>query len=162
MRLEYRMIGPGPDAAPTLVMLHEGLGHAGIWGSFADELAAATGDLQLVLTPHLAGEPIGPKALAQLLDEARRLAEAFAVNDGLAFVDVAALRKGAKGPAYDKTELLLLGQERAPWICRRNVVQNAACRFWPDSRQKLHGAKPADAIPRVLRPAHDRKHILDV
>jgi pimeloyl-ACP methyl ester carboxylesterase len=43
MRLEYRMIGPGPDAAPTLVMLHEGLGHAGIWGSFADELAAATG-----------------------------------------------------------------------------------------------------------------------
>ena len=43
MRLEYRMIGPRPDAAPTLVMLHEGLGHAGIWGSFADDLAAATG-----------------------------------------------------------------------------------------------------------------------
>ena len=43
MRLEYRMIGPRPDVAPTLVMLHEGLGHAGIWGSFADELAAATG-----------------------------------------------------------------------------------------------------------------------
>ncbi len=43
MRLEYRMIGPRPDVAPTLVLLHEGLGHAGIWGSFADELAAATG-----------------------------------------------------------------------------------------------------------------------
>ena len=43
MRLEYRMIGPRPDAAPTLVMLHEGLGHAGIWGKFADDLAAATG-----------------------------------------------------------------------------------------------------------------------
>jgi pimeloyl-ACP methyl ester carboxylesterase len=43
MRLEYRMIGPRPDAAPTLVLLHEGLGHAGIWGSFTDELAAATG-----------------------------------------------------------------------------------------------------------------------
>ena len=26
MRLEYRMIGPRPDAAPTLVLLHEGLG----------------------------------------------------------------------------------------------------------------------------------------
>ncbi len=36
------------------------------------ELAAATGELRLVLTPHLAGEPIGPKALGQLLDEARR------------------------------------------------------------------------------------------
>jgi len=43
MRLEYRMTGPRPDAAPTLVLLHEGLGHAGIWGSFADDLAAATG-----------------------------------------------------------------------------------------------------------------------
>lgn len=43
MRLEYRMIGPRPDAAPTLVLLHEGLGHAGIWGKFAADLAAATG-----------------------------------------------------------------------------------------------------------------------
>jgi pimeloyl-ACP methyl ester carboxylesterase len=43
MRLEYRMTGARPDAAPTLVLLHEGLGHAGIWGGFAGELAAATG-----------------------------------------------------------------------------------------------------------------------
>jgi pimeloyl-ACP methyl ester carboxylesterase len=42
-RLEYRMIGPRPDAAPTLVLLHEGLGCADIWGNFAPELAAATG-----------------------------------------------------------------------------------------------------------------------
>lgn len=40
--------------------------------SVLDELTASTGDLRLLLTPHLAGEPIGPKALAQLLDEARR------------------------------------------------------------------------------------------
>ena len=40
--------------------------------SVLEELAAALGELQLVLTPHLAGEPIGPKALGQLLDEARR------------------------------------------------------------------------------------------
>ena len=43
MRLEYRMIGPRPDTAPTLVLLHEGLGSAGVWGDFARELAAATG-----------------------------------------------------------------------------------------------------------------------
>jgi pimeloyl-ACP methyl ester carboxylesterase len=42
-RLEYRMIGPRPEAAPTIVMLHEGLGSAGLWGSFPDKLAAATG-----------------------------------------------------------------------------------------------------------------------
>lgn len=40
--------------------------------SVLDELSVTTGELSLVLTPHLAGEPIGPKALGQLLDEARR------------------------------------------------------------------------------------------
>jgi arsenite-transporting ATPase len=37
-----------------------------------DELDDAIGDVQLVLVPHLAGEPIGAKALAELLDNARR------------------------------------------------------------------------------------------
>src|SRR3712207_8370112 len=41
--LEYRMIGPSPDAAPTLVLLHEGLGSVGLWGDFPDRLAEATG-----------------------------------------------------------------------------------------------------------------------
>jgi pimeloyl-ACP methyl ester carboxylesterase len=41
--LEYRMIGPAPDDAPTIVMLHEGLGCAALWGDFPDRLAAATG-----------------------------------------------------------------------------------------------------------------------
>jgi pimeloyl-ACP methyl ester carboxylesterase len=43
LRLEYRMIGPRPDAAPTIVMLHEGLGSVGLWGAFPEQLAAATG-----------------------------------------------------------------------------------------------------------------------
>ncbi len=41
--LEYRMIGPMPDKAPTIVMLHEGLGSVGLWGDFPDKLQAATG-----------------------------------------------------------------------------------------------------------------------
>jgi pimeloyl-ACP methyl ester carboxylesterase len=41
--LEYRMIGPAPDQAPTIVMLHEGLGSAVQWGDFPDKLQAATG-----------------------------------------------------------------------------------------------------------------------
>jgi pimeloyl-ACP methyl ester carboxylesterase len=43
LRLEYRMIGPRPSEAPTIVMLHEGLGSVGLWGAFPEELAAATG-----------------------------------------------------------------------------------------------------------------------
>lgn len=36
-----------------------------------DELSTALGELELLLVPHLPGEPIGPKALGQLLDGAR-------------------------------------------------------------------------------------------
>lgn len=37
-----------------------------------DDLDRVIGDVQLVLVPHLAGEPIGPKALGELLDCARK------------------------------------------------------------------------------------------
>ncbi len=42
-----------------------------------------------------------------LLDESKRLAERYQIIDGVAYVETA-------GRHYDKTELLLLGQERAP------------------------------------------------
>jgi pimeloyl-ACP methyl ester carboxylesterase len=41
--LEYRLIGPAPDQAPTVVVLHEGLGSAALWGDFPEKLQAATG-----------------------------------------------------------------------------------------------------------------------
>jgi len=40
--LEYRMIGPRPDDAPTIVMLHEGLGSVTTWGEFPQKVAAHT------------------------------------------------------------------------------------------------------------------------
>ena len=43
LRLEYRMAGPRPHQAPTLLLLHEGLGSAGMWGDFLEKLSAATG-----------------------------------------------------------------------------------------------------------------------
>jgi len=43
-----------------------------------------------------------------LLDEARRLAGRYVLRDGVAFVDASGARR------YDKTELLLMGQTRAP------------------------------------------------
>jgi len=42
-RLEYAWIGPAPEAAPTLVFLHEGLGSLAGWRDFPAALAAATG-----------------------------------------------------------------------------------------------------------------------
>jgi pimeloyl-ACP methyl ester carboxylesterase len=42
-RLEYRMIGPRGDAAPSIVMLHEGLGSVSTWGEFPAKLTERTG-----------------------------------------------------------------------------------------------------------------------
>jgi pimeloyl-ACP methyl ester carboxylesterase len=42
-RLEYRCWGPGPEAAPTVVLLHEGLGCLALWRDFPEKLAQRTG-----------------------------------------------------------------------------------------------------------------------
>ena len=42
-RLEAAAFGPPPDKAPTIVMLHEGLGCLALWRDFPQKLAAATG-----------------------------------------------------------------------------------------------------------------------
>ncbi|HYZ30738.1 MAG TPA: alpha/beta hydrolase [Crenalkalicoccus sp.] len=42
-RLETAWWGPGPEAAPTLVLLHEGLGCVGLWRDFPAALAGRTG-----------------------------------------------------------------------------------------------------------------------
>lgn len=41
--LEFRLSGPSPKDAPTLVLLHEGLGSAAQWGDLPERLAVATG-----------------------------------------------------------------------------------------------------------------------
>jgi pimeloyl-ACP methyl ester carboxylesterase len=43
MTLEYRLIGPLPSHAPTIVMLHEGLGSIATWGDFPRRLSERTG-----------------------------------------------------------------------------------------------------------------------
>ncbi len=42
-RLEAAASGPAPHAAPTVVMLHEGLGCVALWRDFPEKLVAATG-----------------------------------------------------------------------------------------------------------------------
>jgi pimeloyl-ACP methyl ester carboxylesterase len=41
--LEYRFTGPQPAEAPTIVMLHEGLGSAALWRELPERLSEATG-----------------------------------------------------------------------------------------------------------------------
>ena len=43
LRLEAASFGPPPDAAPTIVMLHEGLGSVSLWRDFPERVARTTG-----------------------------------------------------------------------------------------------------------------------
>jgi len=89
-RLEYRMIGPRPDAAPTLVLLHEGLGCVDLWGDFPDRLQAATGAGVFVYSRAGYGQSSAvalPRPLTYMHDEARdvlpRLLDAIGFKRGL-------------------------------------------------------------------------------
>ncbi|MGA8933461.1 MAG: alpha/beta hydrolase, partial [Pseudolabrys sp.] len=73
-RLEYRFVGPPPGKAPTLVLLHEGLGCVDLWGDFPDRLAAATGAGVFVYSRAGYGRssPVMlPRPLSYMHDEAR-------------------------------------------------------------------------------------------
>lgn len=72
--LEFRMVGPRPDQAPTLVLLHEGLGCVGLWGDFPDRLSAATGCGVFAYSRAGYGQssPVKlPRPLTYMHDEAR-------------------------------------------------------------------------------------------
>jgi pimeloyl-ACP methyl ester carboxylesterase len=76
MRLEYRMIGPPPASAPTIVMLHEGLGCVGLWGDFPDRVAATTGAGVFVYSRAGYGQssPVAlPRPLTFMHEEAREV-----------------------------------------------------------------------------------------
>src|ERR1700742_276210 len=72
-KLEYRVAGD-PSRPPAIVMLHEGLGSAALWGDFPDKLAAATGVSVLAYSRagYGASSPIArPRPLTYMHDEAR-------------------------------------------------------------------------------------------
>lgn len=89
-RLEYRMVGPRPDQAPTLVLLHEGLGCVGLWGEFPDKLQQATGCGVFAYSRAGYGQssPVAlPRPLTYMHDEARdvlpKLLDAIGFRHGL-------------------------------------------------------------------------------
>jgi len=89
-RLEYRMIGLQPDQAPTLVLLHEGLGCVGLWGDFPDKLAKTTGCGVFVYSRAGYGKssPVTlPRPLSYMHEEARetlpQLLDAIGFRRGL-------------------------------------------------------------------------------
>jgi pimeloyl-ACP methyl ester carboxylesterase len=70
-QLEYRVWRSRADAAPSLVLLHEGLGCVGLWGDFPARLAAATGRTILAYSRTGYGGS-SPVALPRPLDYVQR------------------------------------------------------------------------------------------
>src|SRR3974390_770314 len=71
-RLEYRVSGD-PAAPPAIVMLHEGLGSAALWGDCPDTPAAATGVTVFAYSRagYGASSPVAlPRPLTFMHDEA--------------------------------------------------------------------------------------------
>ena len=65
--LEYACWGPEPDKAPTIVMLHEGLGCVALWKDVPAKLAAATG-LGVLAYSRAGYGGSGPASLPRPLD----------------------------------------------------------------------------------------------
>ena len=75
-RLETAWWGPGPEAAPTILLLHEGLGCVALWRDFPAALAAATGCGVLAYSRFGYGQSDGvalPRPLTYMHDEAREV-----------------------------------------------------------------------------------------
>jgi pimeloyl-ACP methyl ester carboxylesterase len=71
--LETKWWGPDPDAAPTLVLLHEGLGCVELWRDFPDALVAATGCGVFACSRfgYGASDPVSlPRPMSYMHDEA--------------------------------------------------------------------------------------------
>lgn len=71
--LETQWWGPGPDQAPTLVLLHEGLGCVALWRDVPEMLSAATGCGVFAYSRfgYGASDPVTlPRPMAYMHDEA--------------------------------------------------------------------------------------------
>ncbi|MBV9956221.1 MAG: alpha/beta hydrolase [Pseudolabrys sp.] len=89
-RLEYRFLGPQPGEAPTLVLLHEGLGSATMWGDFPEKLQKATGCGVFIYSREGYGQSSPaklPRPLSFMHTEARetlpKILDAIGFQDGL-------------------------------------------------------------------------------
>jgi pimeloyl-ACP methyl ester carboxylesterase len=73
-RIEAQFIQGADAAAPVLVFLHEGLGSAGLWKSFPEELSARTGCSALIYSRYGNGfsqQLSEPRAVDYMHEEAR-------------------------------------------------------------------------------------------
>jgi pimeloyl-ACP methyl ester carboxylesterase len=147
--LEYRFIGPAPDAAPTLVVLHEGLGCTGLWGDFPDKLQAATGAGVFVYSRagYGASTPVAlPRPLSYMHDEGLqtlpRLLEVIGFRRGILIghsdgASIATIYTGSRQDHRVRGISLLAPHFIVEDICVESIAQAKLAYETTDLREKL-------------------------
>lgn len=138
-RLETAWHGPGPEAAPTLVFLHQGLGCVALWRDFPAKLAAATGCGALVYSRfgygHSAPCPL-PRPLRYMHDEGLQVLPQL--------LEVAGIRECVVIGHSDGGSIGLIYAGGTPAPPLRGLITEAAHVFCEDvSVQAIQRAKEA-------------------
>ena len=135
-----RPIGPPPEAAPTLVLLHEGLGCVALWREFPQKLAHATGFGVFVYSRAGYGrsDPVDlPRPLDYMTREAR-----FSLP---AVLDAIGFRRGVLVGHSDGASIAAIYRRRA----RRRPREGPR----PDRAASLHrAARASPPSPRRSAP----------
>ena len=151
--IEAQWIGPPPDAAPTLVFLHEGLGSVSLWRDFPARLAAATGWGALVYSRYGYGGsgpcPL-PRPVSYMHDEALAVLPALLAAAGI--------REHALVGHSDGGSIALIHAGAAPRPGLRGVAVVAPHLFIEDvniaSIVRLGESFRGTDLARRLRPHH--------
>jgi pimeloyl-ACP methyl ester carboxylesterase len=167
-RLEYELL-PGRPTAPTLVLLHEGLGSLALWRDFPRKLAAATGFPLLVYSrwgygkSEPAAPPRGPRYMHDealvTLPELRRalgLREVILIghSDGasIALIHVGAGAGSARGLVLEAPHVLveamnLASIEQARDAFAATDLRQRLARYHDDVDGAFHGWNEAWLSP---------------
>ncbi len=147
--LETQWWGPGPDQAPTLVLLHEGLGCVALWRDFPEALAAATGCGVLAYSRFGYGASDGvtlPRPMGYMHDEALdvlpRVLDAAGVRRGVLIGhsdggSIAAIHAGAVHDARVAGVVLIAAHFFVEDINIASIVEIKASYEQSDLRQRL-------------------------
>ena len=158
-RLEAVAYGPPPEKAPTIVMLHEGLGCVALWRDFPAELAAGTG--WGVLAYSRAGygnsDPVDlPRPLDYMTREARlslpAVLEAIGFQRGilLGHSDGASIAAIYAGESFaDRVDGLVL-------IAPHVFTEEPGLASIAEARVALHGGRPARQARQAPRACRQR------
>ena len=123
--LEYIWLAPSFADAPTIVMLHEGLGSVGLWGDFPEKLRQATGAGIFAYSRAGYGQS-SPVTLPRPLDYMQR--EALEVLPKI--LDLVPFRRGLLLGHSDGASIAAIDATEMSSTMKCGAISAMPCRRW--------------------------------